>query len=110
MRAVVIINPISGPSRRRPVDTCRALAVEVFTRHGAEVRVPEVRQLSAEDAEDELESAGLRAEQREQPFNPNLPADIVVDQTPLPGSAVKPGRRIYYYVNARPREMVRVPA
>jgi beta-lactam-binding protein with PASTA domain len=81
----------------------------LWTRHGAEVSVPEVRQLSADDAENALQSAGLRAEQREQPFNPNLPADIVVDQTPLPGSAVKPGRRIYYYVNARPREMVRVP-
>jgi diacylglycerol kinase (ATP) len=39
MRAVVIINPISGPSRRRPVDACRALAAEVFTRHGAGVEV-----------------------------------------------------------------------
>jgi diacylglycerol kinase (ATP) len=39
MRAVVIINPISGPSRRRPVDACRALAIDVFTRHGAEVEV-----------------------------------------------------------------------
>src|SRR5690606_34035980 len=50
-----------------------------------------------------------RPERREQPFNPNLPADIVVDQTPLPSSSVKPGRRIYYYVNASPREMVAVP-
>jgi beta-lactam-binding protein with PASTA domain len=81
----------------------------LWTRHGAEISVPEVRRLSADEAEDALASAGLRAEQREQPFNPNLPADVVVDQTPLPGSAVKPGRRIYFYVNARPREMVRVP-
>jgi beta-lactam-binding protein with PASTA domain len=81
----------------------------LWTRHGAEISVPEVRRLSADEAEDALAAAGLRAEQREQPFNPNLPADLVVDQTPLPGSSVKPGRRIYFYVNARPREMVRVP-
>ena len=39
MRAVVIINPVSGPSRRRPVSACKALATEAFARHGAEVEV-----------------------------------------------------------------------
>ena len=39
MRAVVIINPVSGPSRRRPVGACKALATEAFVRHGAEVEV-----------------------------------------------------------------------
>ena len=81
----------------------------LWTRHGAEIRVPEVVRMSAGDAEDALEAAGLNAEMREQPFNPNLPPDIVVDQTPAPNAAVKPGRRVYYYVNARPREMVQVP-
>jgi len=81
----------------------------LWTRHGVETNVPEVRNMNADDARDALAAAGLRAELREQPFNPNLPADVVVDQTPLAGAAVKPGRRIYYYVNARPREMVQVP-
>jgi serine/threonine-protein kinase len=81
----------------------------LWTRHDAAIEVPEVRELPAEEAVDVLERAGLRPERREQPFNPNLPADIVVDQTPLPSSSVKPGRRIYYYVNASPREMVTVP-
>ena len=39
MRAVVIINPVSGPNRRRPVSACTALATEAFARHGAEVEV-----------------------------------------------------------------------
>ncbi len=56
-----------------------------------------------------LRRLGLRGELREQPFNPNIPADIVVDQNPLPNTTVKPGRRIYYYVNASPKEMVTVP-
>jgi len=81
----------------------------LWTRHGADIAVPEVRQLPAEEAVEVREEAGLRPERREQPFNPNLPADVVVDQTPLPNSSVKPGRRIYYYVNASPREMVAVP-
>jgi YegS/Rv2252/BmrU family lipid kinase len=39
MRAVLIINPVAGPSRRRPVGACQALATDVFTRHGAEFEV-----------------------------------------------------------------------
>jgi diacylglycerol kinase (ATP) len=39
MRAVVIINPISGPSRRRSVEDCRALATAFGLRHGVEVEV-----------------------------------------------------------------------
>ncbi|NNF56906.1 MAG: PASTA domain-containing protein [Rhodothermaceae bacterium] len=81
----------------------------LWTRHDAAVTVPEVRRLPAAEAAQTLERAGLRAEMREQPYNPNLDADMVVDQTPLPNTAVKPGRRIYYYVNVAPREMVRVP-
>ena len=82
----------------------------LWTRHNAGVAVPEVRELSARDAARRLAASGLGAEMREQPYNPNLPADIVVDQTPLPSSHVKPGRRVYYYVNTAPKEMVSVPS
>ena len=81
----------------------------LWTRHDAAINVPEVRRLPAREAASVLERAGLRAELREQPYNPNVDADVVVDQTPLPNTSVKPGRRIYYYVNVAPREMVRVP-
>ena len=81
----------------------------LWTRHGAVVEVPEVRELSADEAERALRRAGLRAERREQPFNPNLTPDVVVDQNPLPNARVKPGRPVYFYVNASPRELVRVP-
>jgi YegS/Rv2252/BmrU family lipid kinase len=39
MRAVVVINPISGPRRHRSVADCTALAMEVFARHGIAVDV-----------------------------------------------------------------------
>lgn len=81
----------------------------LWTRHDAEVAVPEIRELLAEDAVFVLREAGLRAELREQPFNPNITADMVVDQNPLPSTMVKPGRRVYYYVNASPKEMISVP-
>ena len=81
----------------------------LWTRHDAGVQVPSVLEMSADDAARSLRSAGLGAEMREQPFNPNLAADVVVEQTPDPNTTVKPGRRVYYYVNASPKELVQVP-
>jgi diacylglycerol kinase (ATP) len=39
MRAVVVINPISGPRRHRSVADCATLARDVFGRHGIEIDV-----------------------------------------------------------------------
>lgn len=81
----------------------------LWTRHDAAVTVPDLRNLTPDEAERLLRNAGLRGEMREQPFNPTLQADVVVDQTPSMDTEVKPGRRVYYYVNASPREHVVVP-
>lgn len=81
----------------------------IWTRHDASVAVPDVRQLDQGEAERVLLLAGLEGEYDEQPYNPNLPPDIVVDQSPEAGAQVKPGRRVRYYVNASPRGLVTVP-
>lgn len=81
----------------------------LWTRHDASVSVPDVLEMAPDAAESALRSAGLGAEMREQPFNPNLTADVVVEQIPDPSTTVKPGRRVYYYVNASPKELVQVP-
>ncbi len=81
----------------------------LWTRHDASIQVPDVRELNESQAESALRAAGLGAEMREQPFNPNLAADIVVEQTPDPSTMVKPGRRVYYYVNASPKELAITP-
>lgn len=81
----------------------------IWTRHEAAIEVPDVRALSALEAERTLLLAGLDAEMREQPYNPNLQADQVVDQSPAATTQVKPGRRVYFYVNASPKELVTVP-
>ena len=71
--------------------------------------MPEVRELSFEQARDMLEDRDLQPERRDQPFNPSLPRDAVVDQNPRPNASVKPGRRIYLYVNSGARRIVTVP-
>lgn len=81
----------------------------IWTRHDASVQVPDVKEMSPGDAESALLLAGLEGEYQEQPYNPNVAADVVVDQSPAAGTAVKPGRRIYYYVNVSPKQLVAVP-
>lgn len=81
----------------------------IWTRHDAAVSVPSVLELGAAEADRALLLAGLDGEYDEQPYNPNLPADVVVDQSPLAGAEVKPGRRVRYYVNASPKDLVTVP-
>ena len=81
----------------------------IWTRHDATVTVPDVRDLAPDDAEGTLLLSGLEGQYEEQPYNPNVDADVVVDQSPAAGTTVKPGRRIYYYVNVSPKELAVVP-
>lgn len=85
------------------------VVMPIYTRQGAAVTVPEVRELPFEQASNLIEDRDLRPERRDQPFNPSLPRDAVVDQNPQPNASVKPGRRIYLYVNSGARQLVTVP-
>lgn len=85
------------------------VVMPAYTRQGVEARVPEVRELPFEQASDIIEGRGLRAERRDQPYNPTIARGAVVDQNPAPNTAVKPGRRVYLYVNSGPQQMVTVP-
>ena len=85
------------------------VVMPVYTRQGVAVTVPEVRELPFEQASDLIEDRDLRPERREQPFNPSLPRDVVIDQNPPPSASVKPGRRIYLYVNSGVQRVVTVP-
>lgn len=85
------------------------VVMPLYTRHGVEIAVPETRELPFEQAQEVLRRRDLRPERRDRPFNPTLPRDVVVDQNPPANAAVKPGRRVYLYVNSGPHERVTVP-
>lgn len=80
-----------------------------YTRHGESVTVPDVINRNVEDANQRLESAGLRTEEVVL-RKPNLPRGVVIDQNPEPFSDVKPGRRIYLTVNSGDTARVAVPS
>jgi len=81
----------------------------IWTRHDAAVSVPDVREQTPDEARNALLLAGLDWEEQDQPFNPNIQPDVVVDQSPAAGTTVKPGRRVYYYVNTSPKGLVVIP-
>jgi eukaryotic-like serine/threonine-protein kinase len=80
-----------------------------YTRHDEFVLVPDVRNYMTVDAEASLNDRGLRPQVVPQRFNPSIPRDAVIDQSPAPGSQVKPGRRVYITVNTGEQVMTRVP-
>lgn len=89
------------------VDT---VLMPTYTRHDASATVPAVLDLPYEDAERLLQRAGLVVERQVQPFNPQLPRDVVVDQNPGPNALVKPGRRVYLTVNTGQTAKVTLPS
>lgn len=86
------------------------LVMPLFTRHDVAVEVPSVMEMTYEEAEQTLAQNDLQAERIVERFNPDLPRDVIVDQDPQPGDAVKPGRRIYLTVNTGEVPRVVVPA
>lgn len=80
-----------------------------YTRHGVQTHVPNVEDRPFEEAKKVLEKRGLQVEREVGRYNPNVGQNVVVDQTPLPNSKVKPGRRIYLTVNAGEVPMVKIP-
>lgn len=80
-----------------------------YTRYGVSVTVPEVTGQTLEEARTQLEERDLRVETLAETFNPSVPRGAVVEQNPLSGSSVKPGRRVYLTVNTGEQPMLQVP-
>jgi beta-lactam-binding protein with PASTA domain len=80
-----------------------------YTRQGVTVTVPDVRNKSYQDAARILTTQNLEVERVVERFNPRLPRDVVIDQTPGPDAIVKPGRHVFVTVNSGQALMVKVP-
>lgn len=80
-----------------------------YTNYDEGVTVPNVTQLSFDEAEELLSTYGLRVEVADRRSNTAFPANYVIDQTPSPAKIVKPNRKIYLTVNAVTTPQVEVP-
>ena len=86
------------------------LFIDVFTSHGQQVQVPDVRNLPLEKAISILDEVGLRWEISDSTtFYENYPPGTIIDQDPKAKSYIKKIRIIYLNVNAMHAPIIPLP-
>ena len=80
-----------------------------YTLHGQEVCVPNVKGTSVNTARRTLEQQGLRAVVADSGYNKALPSGTVLEQTPMNGNRVKPGREVYLTINTTRTPTIALP-
>lgn len=80
-----------------------------YTNYNEGLTVPDVTNISLDEAETLLTSYGLRYEIAERRSNASFPADYIIDQTPSADYIVKPNRKVYLTVNTEIKPQVEVP-
>lgn len=83
------------------------LATALFTKHGRSVQVPGVENLTYTDAIARLHDRGLKVDIRDSIYREDVKPGYVIEQFPKANSIVKPGRKIFLYINAvHPKEVI----
>lgn len=83
--------------------------LDIYTRHGEFVTVPEVRRMQAEDAVAILARYGLRSEIIDSVYVDNVGRGAVVEQIPREGSSVKDNRIVFLTVNSNLSRKLTIP-
>lgn len=87
------------------------LSLGLFTKHGRTDTVPVVVNMSYSEAVEKLHDAGFKVEIRDSLFLDNVRPGYVVEQFPAAHAVVKPGRKVFLYINAvHPKEVVLDPS
>ena len=83
--------------------------LNVVTKHNQELIVPELSNMSVEDAESIAVAEGMRVEVVDSVFVKRMKKGAVYRQNPVAGSKVKSGRRIALTINAMNAKKVSMP-
>lgn len=83
--------------------------LDVYTRHGEAIPVPDLRNMNYSSAKVLIEQDGLCIEVTDSGHNKRLPADCVLSQTPAYGTKVKMGHTIYVTVNSKSSPTIAIP-
>lgn len=86
-----------------------AVGTDVYTHHGEVITVPDIRNKRFADAERILNSYGLEIVVSDTGYNRQLPADCILQQTPVGGIKVKSGRVIYVVINSAENPTITLP-
>ncbi|MDE6717381.1 MAG: PASTA domain-containing protein [Muribaculaceae bacterium] len=83
------------------------LALALFTKHGESDKVPGVENMTYTKALELLHDKGFRVDIRDSVYRDDVKPGLVIEQFPKANSTVKPGRKIFLYINAvHPKEVV----
>lgn len=83
--------------------------LNLYTDHGVEVEVPNVRGMMVEEAESLAESVGMELNIIDSVYTTKVPRGIVIEQTPPAMSRAKRHRYIYVVMNAKCNRMIPLP-
>lgn len=82
-------------------------SIALFTKHGKSDVVPPVENMSYTDAIKTLHDRGFKVDIRDSLYKDDVKPGFVIEQFPKANSVVKPGRKIFLYINAvHPKEVV----
>lgn len=84
--------------------------LDIWTAHGHEAAVPDVKSLSYNEARIRLEADGFEVVLSDSVYDRSARPGEVVEQNPKVGAIVKPGRTIYLTINAIAPKNVTLPA
>lgn len=73
--------------------------LELYTRHGQSVEMPDILHKSFEQAEAMLDSLDLNIEVSDTDFVKSLPPDCILEQSIAAGDIIKPDRVVYVKIN-----------
>ena len=85
------------------------LSLSLFTRHGSEFRMPELRGMTLQEATALAKEKGLRIVVEDSSYVITRRPSEVLEQVPRPDAHVKRGRRVFLSINAQQPQMVEVP-
>ena len=83
--------------------------VDVYTRHGQAVVVPDVKGMGTAEAEKIFRNHGLNCVVSDSGYVKTMPAGCILEYTPSAGQKVKEGRTVYLTVNALNTPLLTVP-
>lgn len=85
------------------------VGLNLYTRHGKEVVVPNLYGVGYDQAVASLEACGLLAEVEDTGYVPKMAAGSILEQTPSAGTKVKPGRTIALIINSGHARTIAMP-
>lgn len=83
------------------------VAIALFTKHGQSDKLPGVEGKSYTEAISILHDHGFKVDIRDSLYREDIRPGYVIEQFPKANSIVKPGRKIFLYINAvHPKEVI----